>query len=116
MMKVNMSIHSIRLNDRYNDHEVFRESVIPYLETNQFRLRVRAIQKTRPIAYRAKVLGRALLAVQIDPNSFWMLLSGNAEVACPSTTATTTLAASLPTTAVAASLHAVPVVVHCSVP
>ena len=47
--------------------------------------------------YRAKVLGRALLSARIDANSFWMLLSGNAEVAFPSTNATTTLAANLPT-------------------
>jgi hypothetical protein len=29
--------------------------------------------------YRAKVLGRALLATRTDVNSFWMLISGNAE-------------------------------------
>ena len=33
------------------------------------------------------MLRRALLAVRTDPNWFWMLLSGNAEVAFPSTTA-----------------------------
>jgi hypothetical protein len=64
-------------------------------------------KKTRPIAYRTKVLGRALLAVRTDANSFWMLLSGNAEVAFPSTTATIAAAANLPTdepaTATAAS-------------
>jgi hypothetical protein len=49
------------------------------------------------------VLGRALLAVRTDPNRFWMLLLGNAEVAFPSTTATTTAAASLPTPANAAA-------------
>ena len=53
--------------------------------------------------YRFKVLGRALLAVRSDPNRFWMLLSGNAEVVFPSTTATTTAAASLPTPANAAA-------------
>jgi hypothetical protein len=99
MVKVNMSIHTIHLHDQYSKHELFRGSVIPYLETNMFRLRVRAIQKTIPFAYRAKVLGRALLAVRSDPNRFWMLLSGNAEVAFPSTTATTTLATNLPTPA-----------------
>jgi hypothetical protein len=49
---------------------------------------VRAIQKTRPIAYRTKVLGRVLLAVRTYANSFWMLVSGNAKVAFPSTTVT----------------------------
>ncbi len=49
--------------------------------------RVIAIQKTRPIAYRAKVLGRALLSLRTDPNRFWMLLIGNAEIAFPSMTA-----------------------------
>jgi hypothetical protein len=103
MVKVIMSIHTIHLHDLYNEHELFRTPVIPYLETNRLRPRLLAIQKTRPITYRAKVLGRALLAVCTDANSFWMLLSGNTEVAFRSTNATTTLAASLPTPAIAAA-------------
>jgi hypothetical protein len=79
-------------------------SVIPYLETNRVRPRVRAIQKARPIAYRAKVLGRALVAARTDTNRFWILLSGNTDVAFPLTMiATTTPAASLPTPATAAA-------------
>jgi hypothetical protein len=80
MMKMNMSIHTIHLHSPYSENKLFRESVIPYLETNRFRLRVRAIQKTHPITYRGKLLGRALLAASTDVNRFWMLLSGNAEV------------------------------------
>jgi hypothetical protein len=99
MLKVNMTIHTIQLDDYYYEHKLFRDSVIPYLETNRLRPRLLAIQKTLPQAYRAKVLGRALLAVRTDPNRFWMLLLGNAEVAFPSTTA----AASLPTPANAAA-------------
>jgi hypothetical protein len=49
------------------------------------------------MTYRVKVLGRALLSVRTDANKFWMLLSGNAEVAVPSTTA------SLPTPATVAT-------------
>jgi hypothetical protein len=104
MLKVNTSIHTIRLPYPYcNEHELFRGAVIPYLETNRFRPCVRAIQKTRPIDYRAKVLGRALLPTRTNANRFWMLLSGNAEVAFPSTTATITPAANHPTPATAAS-------------
>jgi hypothetical protein len=87
MLKVNMSLHTIHSHGRHSEHELFRGSVIHYLETNRLRPRLLAIQKTRPITYRAKVLGRALLAVRTDPNRFWMLLSGNPEVAFPSTTA-----------------------------
>jgi hypothetical protein len=94
-MKVNMSIYTIRLHARDRQHELFRRSVIPYLETNRFRPRVRAIQKTRPITDRGKVLGRALLSARTDANSFWMLLSGNPEIAFPSTTATTVLVTNL---------------------
>jgi hypothetical protein len=98
MMKVNMSIHTILFyHDLHSEHELFRGSVVPYLETNRLRPHLRAIQITRPPTYRAKVLGRALLAVRTDPNSFWILLSGNPEVALPSMTATTTPAANLPT-------------------
>jgi hypothetical protein len=82
MLKVNTSIRMLELDYRYYDNCIFRE-IIPYVETNRFRLCVRAIQKTDPILYRAKVLGRALLSARTDPNRFWMLLSGNAEVSFP---------------------------------
>jgi hypothetical protein len=100
MMKVNTSIHTLQLDYRYREHTLFRESVIPYLQTNRFRMHIRAIQKIRPIPYRVKVLGRALLSARTNPNRFWVLLSGNLEVVLfPSTTATTTPVASLPTPA-----------------
>ncbi len=70
MMKVNISIQIIRLRAPYRPHHLFRESVIPYLERNRFWLHVLAIQQTRPIPYRTKVLGQALLAVRSDPNRF----------------------------------------------
>jgi hypothetical protein len=103
MLKVNMSIHTIHLNSRYGQHEIYRESVIPYLETNRLRPRLLAIQKTHPITFRTKVLGRALQAVRTDPNRFWMLLSGNAEVAFPPKIATIAAAANLPTLATTAA-------------
>jgi hypothetical protein len=105
MMKMNLSIHTIRLKDVHSRNELFRGLVIPYLETNRLRPRLLAIQKTRPIPYRDKVLGRALLSARSDANRFWMLFSGNAEVAFPSTISTATLAANLarPATTVAAS-------------
>jgi hypothetical protein len=108
MMKVNTSIHTLRVHSCYRRHEMYRESVLPYLETNPFRPRLLAIQKICPIAYRAKVLGRALLATRrtlfatrTDTNKFWMLLSGNAEVAFPSRTTTIAAAANLPAPATA---------------
>jgi hypothetical protein len=83
MLKVNTTIHTIHLDACYSQHELFRESVTPCLETNRHRPRLLVIQQTRPIAYRAKVLGRALLSARTDPNRFWMLLAGNPEVAFP---------------------------------
>jgi hypothetical protein len=109
MLKVNTSIDTLHLLDRHSEHELYRESIVPYLATNRHRSHVRAIQKTSPFVYRAKVLGRALLATRTDANSFLMLLSGNPEVAFPLTAATTTPAASLPTpTTAAASVNAQP--------
>jgi hypothetical protein len=102
MMEMNLSIHTIHLPVRYSEHELFRGSVVPYLKTNRLRLRLLAIQKTRPITYRAKVLGRALLSARTDAKSFWMLLSGNAEVAFPSKIAAAA-AANLPTPTAAAA-------------
>jgi hypothetical protein len=112
MLKGSMSIHTLYLDSYiYSEHRLFRrsvrrlrKSVRHHLETNRLRLRVRAIKKTRPIAYRAKVLGRALHAVRSDVNSLWMLISGNPEVAFPSMTATMTAAATnLPTAAIASA-------------
>jgi hypothetical protein len=86
-------------------------SIVPYLETNWFRPRVRAIHKTRPIPNRAKVLGQVFLAVRTDANSFWMLLSGNAEVAYLSSTTTIAAAANLSDTpATAAAISTVNIV------
>jgi hypothetical protein len=36
MLKVSTSIHTLQLYPRYKEHDIFRESIIPYLETNQF--------------------------------------------------------------------------------
>jgi hypothetical protein len=95
MLKVNKSIHTIPLVECYCEHELFRGSVIPYLEMNRLRPRLRAIQKSCPLSYRARVLGRALIAARTDANGLWMLLSGNVEVVFSfSTTATTTTPAS----------------------
>jgi hypothetical protein len=101
MMKVNTSIQTIHLPDLYCEHELFRGSVVPYLETNRFRPSLLAIKKTCPITYRAKVLGRALVSARTDANSFRILLSGNAEVAFPSRT--TAAAVNLPTPATTAA-------------
>jgi hypothetical protein len=85
MMKVNMSIHTLHLFERsYTEYTLYRASVIPYLATNQLRSHVRTFQRIRPSTYRTKVLGRALLTFRTNSNAFWMLLSGNAEVAFPS--------------------------------
>jgi hypothetical protein len=96
-----MSIHKIRFNDRCNEHEL-------YLDTNRFRSRVRVpSKKLAQFFYRPKVLRRALLAVRItDVKSFWMPISGNAEGACLSTTATTTAAAASLTTSATATAAA----------
>jgi hypothetical protein len=103
MLKANTVIDTLKLpmdlKSSHSEHEL--GSVIPYLETNRLRPRVRAIQATRPIAYRTKVLGRALLATRTDANSLWMLLSENPEVSFPSTT--TMPAANLPTPAAVAA-------------
>jgi hypothetical protein len=54
-------------------------------------------KKTRQITYRAKVMGRALLAARTNANTVWMLLSGNPEVAVPSTTASLPTPTTVPT-------------------
>jgi hypothetical protein len=59
---------------------------MPCLKRNWFVPPNLAIQKTRPMAYRAKVLGRAL-AVRTGKHVL-MLISGNAEVAFRSRTLT----------------------------
>jgi hypothetical protein len=115
MLKVNMSIHNIHLDSHPSQHELFRELGMPYLRTNKLRPRLLAIQKIRPIAYRAGVLGRALFSVRTDPNRFWMLLSGNPEVAFLPTTATIAVVAATATAAAAAATSTTAnVLVHLS--
>jgi hypothetical protein len=99
MLKVNKSIQTIHWDCHYSEDKIFLESVIPYLDANWLRPRLLTIQKMRPIGYRAKILGRALLAVRADPNQFWMLLSGNPEAALSSTTGTSTPSTNLSTLA-----------------
>jgi hypothetical protein len=85
MMKANTLIHTITFVGVVRMYfDFFRESIVPYLERNRLRPRVCAIQEALPHSFRARVLGRALLAARSDANRFWMLLSGNAEVAFPS--------------------------------
>jgi hypothetical protein len=103
MMKLNTSIRTIDMDHCLSTSSFYRESVVSYVETNRFRPRLLTIQKTRPFPYRAKVLGRALVAVRTDPNRIWMLLSGNAEVAFPSTNTTIAAASNLPTPAAVAA-------------
>jgi hypothetical protein len=75
MLKVNTSLHTIHWGSRCSEKKICIGTVTPYLETNRLRPRLLAIQETRPIAYRAKVLGRALLSARTNANSFWILLS-----------------------------------------
>jgi hypothetical protein len=99
MLKVNKSIQTLHWDSRYSEKKILFGTFFPHLETNWLRPRLLAIQKTIPFAYRAKVLGRAFLAVRTDPNHFWMLLSGNLEVALSSTTGTSTPGTNLSTLA-----------------
>jgi hypothetical protein len=117
MLKVNMSIHHIHFKSQMYPHYM---ELIPYLEKNVCRSRLLAIQKSRPFPYRVKVLGRALLATRSDPNRFWMLLSGNAEIVSattanllspspsPATAAATSNAAALPAAVTGAANVAAP--------
>jgi hypothetical protein len=119
-LKTHPTLEILRLKERYVNAAVapavlksriqaladmlkVNRTIEPYLKTNRFRPRVRAIQKTRPMMLRAKVLGQALLAARNDPNRSWMLLSENVDVVFPSTTATTT-----PATAVSQRLPLLP--------
>jgi hypothetical protein len=102
MEDINLAGHILSPRSR-NTNRRRNETLLQLLQQSTticvLRPRLLAIQKTRPIPYRAKVLGRALVAARTDSNSFWMLLSGNAEVASPSATA----AANLPTPATVAA-------------
>jgi hypothetical protein len=57
-----MLIHTLHMSPRYSLQELFRGPVVIHLETNRLQPRVRVTQKARPLMYRAKVLGRALVS------------------------------------------------------
>jgi hypothetical protein len=55
-----MSIHTIRrLPDDYSERELFRGSVIPYLEMNRLRPRVHAIPKNSPTSVPCQGAGKS---------------------------------------------------------
>jgi hypothetical protein len=83
MLKKNTSIRRIH-GPVSNQYQLLPRDDPTLSRTNRLRPRVRAIQKTRPITYRAKVLGLALLSARTNVKRVWTLLSGNAEVAFPS--------------------------------
>jgi hypothetical protein len=104
MMKVNTTIHTIQLSSCYTHHELFRGSVIPYLETNRFRPRVRAIQRTRPIPSSTATIAAA---ANLPDTSTTATATSTANVAAVATSVmsalTTTATSSLPTATVAAT-------------
>jgi hypothetical protein len=116
VMEGNISIHAIHVCDLYSEHELFRGSVIPYLETNGLRRRVRAIQKLAQLLTVPRFWDERFLLFEPMQIAFGCFLSGNPEVAFPSTTTTTTPAANLPTpaTAVATSNAAAVTFKSCS--
>jgi hypothetical protein len=70
MLKVNMSMHTIRLHHCYSKHELFQRSVIPYLERN--RVSPRHPTNTPNDRIVLAVLDEHLSA-RTDVNHFWML-------------------------------------------
>jgi hypothetical protein len=78
MMKENTVLHTIHFNRGERNHQIYAESILPYLESNLYRPRVLGIKKA-DIALRRPLLGRALQmeSVRNDSNLLWMFLSGN---------------------------------------
>jgi hypothetical protein len=77
MVQRNSILHTICYNEI--DQQIYRESILPYLETNLYRSRVTAVRKTSERPFREKVLGRALYCVTSHPNLVWMFLSQNVD-------------------------------------
>jgi hypothetical protein len=103
MMKENMSIHTITIVASISSSEGWSFGILRRIvSARAFVLSKRLAQLCTVL----RLLGQALFAARTDPNRFWMLLSGNPEVAFPSTTATTPPPGNLPTPATAASTAA----------
>jgi hypothetical protein len=79
MMQENTSMHTVELSDKERDDQIYIAEISPYLETNRYRPRVLAVNKTIERPFREKVLGRALFSVKSNPNLVWMFLSENVD-------------------------------------
>lgn len=81
MMKENTVLHDVDLTQDECNQRIYAESILPRLETNLYRPRVRAIKKAA-ISLRRPLLGRALQSesVRTKANLLWMLLSGNPDI------------------------------------
>jgi hypothetical protein len=79
MVQQNTVLHTIQLDSSERDDQIYTEEIRPYLVTNLYRPRVRAIKKTKDRPFREKLLGRALYSVRSNPNLVWMLLSENVD-------------------------------------
>jgi hypothetical protein len=105
MMKVNMSIHTIHLDSLASTCRYTQYIWIPLLTGNTSFTERRSSRISSGSGYsrmpsrklaQLHTVPRALLAVRSNRNRFWMLLSGNAEIAFPSKTTTIAIAANLP--------------------
>jgi hypothetical protein len=76
----NRVIRRITLSEDEQDGHTYQESILPHLQANIYRPRVRRIQQTRDRSRKEGLLGRALYAVRNRSDLVWMLLSENAEI------------------------------------
>lgn len=84
MVKRNKKLLIVEMESCFEPSELalFQRLVEPHLEANRYRLHVQAIQQAAGRLLRQLLL-RALQSARGNYNHFWMLLSGNADVAFP---------------------------------
>jgi hypothetical protein len=76
----NRVIRRISLSEDEQDGHTYQESILPHLQVNIYRPRVKRIKQTRDRSRKEGLLGRALYTLRNRSDLVWMLLSENAEI------------------------------------
>jgi hypothetical protein len=80
MLQSNRVIRRISLSKDERNDQIYQESILPLLQANIYRPRVRRIQQTSRPSLREGLLGRALYAVRNQRDLVRMLLLKNVEI------------------------------------
>jgi hypothetical protein len=80
LLRSNMVLRSIHLTRKERDETIWRESIVPHLQTRKFQPLIQEIKAVTDQPRRFKLFGRALDSVNTKPCLLYLFLSGNVDI------------------------------------